>query len=131
MGIFDEIDKAMKKVETEVKKADIDRHFRDIGDGLTKAGSEISREIDKASAPKTAQGAAPAPSRAPHPGYSRITAWVKTRYSSRIAGATSDPYQKRLGLEQVTAEATKGLPAKVKKGFLDYLKSQDYEQLLR
>ncbi|NMB77973.1 MAG: hypothetical protein GYA23_02620, partial [Methanomicrobiales archaeon] len=45
--------------------------------------------------------------------------------------AVNDPYQKRTELEQVAAEATSGLSAKAKKGFLDYLKSQNYEQLLK
>ncbi len=136
MGIFDEIDKAMKKVENEVKKADLDRQFRNLGDGIGKAGSDISRGINNVPAPAESRpadtaGHSPAPARAPHPGYARITAWVRTRYRSKIDGALGDPYQKRLELEQMTAEATNGLSAKARKGFLDYLKKQNYEQLLR
>jgi hypothetical protein len=131
MGIFDEIDKAMKKVEDEVKNADLDRQFRNLGDGIGKAGSDISRGINNAQAPADTAGHSPAPARAPHPGYARITAWVRTRYRSKIDGAVGDPYQKRLELEQMTAEATNGRSAKARTGFLDYLKKQNYEQLLR
>ncbi|HII99893.1 MAG TPA: hypothetical protein HA272_11725 [Methanoregula sp.] len=120
MGIFDEIDKALKKVEAEVKKADLDKSFKDIGEGINKAGNEVSHEINKATTP----------ARTPHPGYSRITAWMKTRYKAKISGV-SDPCQKNLELELIAAEATSGLSAKTKKGFLDYLKSQNYEQLLK
>lgn len=135
MGIFDEIDKALKKVEEEVKKADLDKHFKDLGEGINKAGSDLSKEADKARSPAPQQAApAPAPAktspRAPHPGYSRITAWMKTRYKGKIT-ATGDPYQKNLELEQLSAVACSGLSAKAKKGFLDYLKSQNYEQLLK
>ena len=120
MGIFDEIDKAMKKVEEEVKKTDLDKSFKDLGDGINKAGNDISHEINKATTS----------SRTPHPGYSRITAWMKTRYRGKIAGI-SDPYQKNLELEMIAAEATSGLSTKTRKGFLDYLKRQNYEQLLK
>ncbi len=120
MGIFDEIDKAMKKVEKEVKKANLDNSFKDLGNGINKAGNNISHEINKATTPSST----------PHPGYSRITVWMKTRYKGKITGI-SDPYQKNLELEMIAAEATSGLSAKTKKGFLDYLKSQNYEQLLK
>jgi hypothetical protein len=135
MGIFDEINKAMKKVEEEVRKADMDKQFRGPGDGTNNAGSNRTEEIDTAETPTPQQPSTPvSPSavsaRRPHPGYSRITAWVKSRYKGKIAGA-GDPYQKRLELEQISAEACGGLSAKVKKGFLEYLKSQNYEQLLK
>ena len=137
MGFFDEIGKAMKKVEDEVKKADLDKQFRDLGDGLNKAGSDLSKEIDKnrsppAAAPAPASPAAPAPTspKRPHRGYARITRWMKTTYHDKLAGI-ADPFQKKLELEQISAEATSGLPPKAKKGFLEYLKSQNYEQLLK
>jgi hypothetical protein len=137
MGLFDEIGKAMKKVEEEVKKADLDTRFREIGDGINKAGADLSHGSDKAGTPvpvtapqPAAGGESPAPPRKPHPGYSRITAWMKTRYKGKI-GAAADPYQRTLELEQISAEACSGLSAKTKKGFLEYLKSQNYEQLLR
>jgi len=117
MGIFDEIDKAMKKVEEEVKKADLDRHFKNPGDGINRTGTPAPQQ------------AVPA-GRRPHPGYSRITAWMKTRYRKKI-DCISDPYQKNLELELIATEACSGLSAKAKKGFLDYLKSQNYEQLLK
>lgn len=129
MGFFDEIGKAMKKVEDEVKKADLDKQFRDLGDGLNKAGSDLSKEIDKNRSP---QAAAPVPTspKRPHRGYARITRWMKTTYHDKLAGI-ADPFQKRLELEQIAAEATSGLSPKAKKGFLEYLKSQNYEQLLK
>lgn len=131
MGFFDEIDKAMKKVEDEVRKADLDKHFKDLGDGINKAGSDLSKEVDKSRTPAPQQTAPATGSRRSfHPGYSRITAWMKTTCRGKIAAA-SDPYRRNLELEQISAEATSGLSAKAKKGFLDYLKSQNYEQLLK
>jgi hypothetical protein len=120
LGIFDEIDKAMKKVEAEVKKANLDKNFKDIGDGLNNVGTHAPQQADPAATP----------ARVPHPGYSRITAWVRTRYRGTIEGVT-DPYRKNLELELIASEATSGLSAKAKKGFLDYLKRQNYEQLLK
>ncbi|MFA4823581.1 MAG: hypothetical protein WC593_00335 [Methanoregula sp.] len=55
---------------------------------------------------------------------------MKRNYRSKIT-ALSDPYQMKLELEQFSAEACSGMSLKAKKGFLDYLKSQNYEQLLR
>ena len=137
MGIFDEIGKAMKKVEDEVKKAELDKRCEEIGSGITKAASGLAREADttqayggQAPAPQAGPAGSATTSHRPHPGYSRITAWVKTRYQGRIAGVT-DPYQQRLGLEQISSEATTGLSPKARKGFLEYLKQQNYEQLLK
>lgn len=110
MGIFDDINKAMKTIEEEVKKAD--PSFQQAGSGHQNASPAATH------------------TRTPHKGYSRITAWMKTRCQGKIAGV-SDPYQKNLELEQIAAEATSGLSAKARKGFLDYLKSQNYEQLLK
>jgi hypothetical protein len=134
MGIFDEFSKAMKKVEDEVKKADLDKQFRDLGEGINKAGSDLSHELNKPTTPAGQQAApAAAPStgsaRKPHPGYKRITAWMKTRYQGKIAGITGS--SKNLELEQICAEASSGLSPKAKRGFLEYLKSQNYEQLLK
>jgi hypothetical protein len=55
---------------------------------------------------------------------------MKSRYQGKLAGI-SDPLQKKLELEQFSAEASSGLSPKAKKGFLEYLKSQNYEQLLK
>jgi len=120
LGIFDEIDKAMKKVEAEVKKANLDKSFKDIGDGITKAGNDISHEVNRATTS----------TRTPHKGYSRIAGWVKVRYKAQISTVSSTS-ERNLELELIAAEATHGLSAKTKKGFLDYLKSQNYEQLLK
>ena len=145
MGLFDDLGKALKKVEDEVKKADLDKHFKDVGDGLNKAGRDISAEIDKARAPaQPASSSPPVPvsappaqtpagqsiPRSPHPGYAKITAWMKRTYKSRISG-TGDPLQRNLELEQLSAEACSGLSAKTKKGFMEYLKNQNYEPLLK
>ena len=132
MGFLDEINNAMKKVEEEVKKAELDRHFKDLEQGINKAGSNAPASDDTSPSPAPHQPV-PAPagsSRSYHKGYSRITAWMKTRYQGKLAGI-KDPLQKKLELEQVSAEACSGLSAKAKKGFLDYLKSQNYEQLLK
>ena len=120
MGIFDEIDKAMKKVEAEVKKANLDKNFKDLGNGINKAGNDISNELNKTTPP----------TRTPHKGYSRIAGWVKVRCKGKIS-TVSGTSEKNLELELIAAEATSGLSAKTKKGFLDYLKSQNYEQLLK
>jgi hypothetical protein len=138
MGLFDDLGKALKKVEDEVKKSDLDKHLKNVGDGLNKAGKDISAEVNKnhspaPSAPASAQPAdtrgRPA-SRSPHPGYQKIAAWMKRNYKDRIAGS-GDPYQRGLQLEQLTAEACRQLPEKAKKGFMDYLKKQNYEPLLK
>jgi hypothetical protein len=135
VGIFDEFNKAMKKVEEEVKKADLDKQFKEFGEGLNKAGSDLSKGQNTSGTPASRQ-TAPAPlgsaghPRSPHPGYKRITAWMKTQYQAKIS-ATSGSSSKKLELEQISAEACSGLSSKAKKGFLDYLKSQNYEQLLK
>jgi hypothetical protein len=145
MGLFDELGKAMKQVEDGVKKSDLDKHLNDVEQGLNKAGKDISTAIDKAGTP--AQPASPAPSapvsappantpagrsvpRSPHPGYAKIAAWMKRTYKGRISGA-ADPLRRNLELEQLSAEACSGLSAKTRKGFLDYLKKQNYEPLLK
>jgi hypothetical protein len=131
MGFLDELNNAMKKVEEEVKKADLDKHFRDLEEGINKAGSTGTKDAGPNTTPASQKTApASAPVRSHHPEYSRLTAWVKSRYQARIAGC-KDPLQKKLELEQVSAEACSGLSSKAKKGFLEYLKSQNYEQLLR
>jgi hypothetical protein len=142
MGLFDDLGKALKNVEDEIKKSDLDKHLKGVEQGLNKAGKDISTEVDKAGRP--AQQASPAPAaaqpaqpstgqsvpRSPHPGYAKIAAWMKRTYKGRISGA-GDPLQRNLELEQLSAEACSGLSAKTKKGFMDYLKKQNYEPLLK
>lgn len=143
MGLFDELGKALKQVGDEIKKSDIDRHIQDIGQGLNKAGKEISTEIEKGCAP--VQPSSPAPSapvssmpahmstdktRSPHPGYAKIAAWMKRNYRNRITGS-GDSFQQDLELELLTAEACSALPAKARKGFMEYLKKQNFEPLLK
>jgi hypothetical protein len=145
MGLFDDLGKALKKVEEDVKNSDLDKHLKNVEQGLNKAGKDISAEIDKARAPAqpaTPSVAAPAAapvagtpagkpvSRSPHPGYAKIAAWMKRNYKDRITGS-GNSLQKGLELEQLTAEACSGLSAKAKKGFMDYLKKQNYEPLLK
>jgi len=145
MGLFDDLGKAIKKVEDEVKKSDLDKHLKGVEEGLNKAGKDIDTEIKKAQAPaQPASPPSPVPAaalpaqtttgrpvpRSPHPGYAKIALWIKRKYKGRITGS-GEPLQKNLELEQLTAEACSGLSAKTKKGFLDYLKAQNYEQLLR
>jgi hypothetical protein len=146
MGLFDDLGNALKKVEDEVKKSGLDKQLKDVEQGLNKAGKDVSTEINKATAPS--QPTSPAPSapaaapasqtstgrsvpRSPHPGYAKIAAWMKRNYKNRITGGSGDNFQQGLQLEQLTAEATSGLPAKAKKGFMDYLKKQNYEPLLK
>jgi hypothetical protein len=143
MGLFDELGKALKKVGDEVKKSDIDKHLNDVGQGINKAGKDISADIDKARSP--AQPSSPAPSvpvsalpaqtltdktRLPHPGYTKIAAWMKRNYKSRITGS-GDTFQQGLQLEHLCADGCSGLPAKGRKGFMEYLKKQNYEPLLK
>jgi hypothetical protein len=142
MGLFDDLGKALKKVGEEVKKSDIDRHLQDVEKGLNKAGRDVSREIDKARSPAqpvpspgpanpppTAPRGWPA-TRSPHPGYQKIAAWMKRNYRDRITVSGDDP-AKNLQLEQLSAEACRGLSAKTRKGFMEYLKKQNYEPLLK
>ena len=153
MGLFDELGKAIRKVEDEVKKSDLDKHIRNVEQGLNKAGKDISAEVEKARAPQqpaSIPAQAPAPalpkpattlpvtssagksvSRSPHPGYTKIAAWMKRTYKDRIAAGTGDSFQRGLQLEQLTSEACSGLSAKAKKGFMEYLKKQNYEPLLK
>ena len=79
MGLFDDLGKALKQVEEEVKKSDLDKHLKNVGEGLNKAGKDISAEVNKnrspassaqASAPPSDTQARPA-SRSPHPGTRR------------------------------------------------------------
>jgi hypothetical protein len=142
VGIFDELNKTMKQAQNELKKASIDRQLKDLEQDLSETGKDLSKDAGKirtstnqpagqpASQPLQAQPSPTAGSRIPHKGYGKITTWVKKRYSSRIAGI-SDPHQMKLELEQITNEACNGLPVKTKKGFLDYLKTQNLEQLLK
>jgi hypothetical protein len=142
MGLFDDLGKALRKVEDEVKKSDLDKHMKNLEQGINRTGKDISSEINKATAPgQTAQpapaaapprGTAPgdAAKRSPHPGYQKIAAWMKRNYKDRIAGSGAG-FDKGLQLEQLTAEACKGLSAKTKKGFMDYLRKQNYEPLLK
>jgi hypothetical protein len=143
MGLFDDLGKALKKFEDQVKKSDLDKYLNDVEQGLNKVGKDISADIDKARIP--AQPSSPTPStpvftlpantstdktRSPHPGYAKIAAWMRRNYKNRIAGS-GDSFQQGLQLEQLTAEACSGLPAKARKGFMEYLKKQNYEPLLK
>ncbi|MFA5268262.1 MAG: hypothetical protein WC379_09835 [Methanoregula sp.] len=120
MGLFDDLGKALKQVENEVKKAELEHRAKQAGTGTNQ--------------PAAAQPAHPATgrsaSRSPHPGYQKLAAWMKRNYKDRILGS-GDSFQKGLELEQLTAEACRELPAKAKIGFMDYLKKQNYEPLLK
>jgi len=62
-------------------------------------------------------------------GYSRIALWVKRRFGDRIVsvGKTQDTTE----LGKLAGEASAGLSAKTRKGFLEYLKAQNYKELLK
>lgn len=129
VGVFDELNKAMKKVEDEVRKADLDRHFNEPEKDLNKSGREVQTTIQPPGTP--ASPAAPVQQKTAHPGYAKITAWVKQKFKAKIA-KKGDPYQSTLELEMMlNDEACKDLPSKTKKGFLAYLKNQKYEDLFR
>jgi hypothetical protein len=126
MGLFDEFNKALKKVEDEINKAEIDKKINEVETDIKK---EFTEKPPAAS--QTGQATAPAPAPAlPHTGYARITAWVKERYRGKIK-PTTDTYHKNLEMEMIATEACAGLSPKAKKGFLNYLKKQNYEQLLK
>jgi len=135
MGLFDDLNKAMKQAEEEIRKSGLDQRMKELEQGLNKAGKDVDQSLKgqpsgQAEATSSLQSTPAAGARQSHPGYAKIAAWVKRKYSSQISGI-SDPYQKKLELEQMSAEACSGMSSKAKKGFLDYLKSQNYEQLLR
>jgi len=143
MGLFDDLGKAFKKVEDEVKKSGIEKHIKEIEQGLNKAGNDISTDIDKARAPAQKTSTPPVSALPAHTstgrsvprshdkGYAKIAAWVKRNYKDRITTSSHDSFQQSIQLEQLAAEACSGLPAKAKKGFMDYLKKQNYEPLLK
>jgi hypothetical protein len=120
MGLFDDLGKALKKVEDEVKKSDPDKPVKNAGQAITKSGNDTPANIS------TGQSAP----RSPHPGYAKIAAWMRRNYKDRITGSGGD-FQQALQLEQLTAEACSGLSEKTKKGFMEYLKKQHYEPLLK
>jgi len=133
VGLFDDLGKEMKKVESEINRAELDRQVKDLEEGINKAGHELSAEIKNAkgsqkSTATVSTGGTGA--RSPHPGYAKITAWVKRTWGSRLS-SISDPDKKKTELEQMAAESCSGLSEKTRKGFLAYLKSQNYEQLLK
>ena len=100
--------------------------FDDLGKALKKAADD-KREPDPG---HQAKGGGEPAIRAAHPGYAKIALWMRRKYKGRIP-AGGDAFQKNLELEQLTAEATTGLSAKTRKGFLEYLRAQNYEQLLK
>lgn len=142
MGLFDDLGTALKKVEEEVKKSNLDKHLKDVEQGFNKAGKDISSEIGKTRIPdKPVTSVPPVPvsgdpskgrmiSRSSHKGYAKIVAWMKRNYRDQISGSGTN-FRQGLELEQLTAEACSGLSAKAKKGFMDYLKKQNYEPLLK
>ncbi|MGA2122395.1 MAG: hypothetical protein ABSG49_10215 [Methanoregula sp.] len=79
MGLFDDLDAAMKKVEGEINKAELDKQVKDLDLGMNKTGHEISAEIKKSKDSPPQKASAPAPAsassagaRSPHPGYAKI-----------------------------------------------------------
>jgi hypothetical protein len=136
MGLINNLGKALKNVGDEIKKSDPGKHLKNVEQAPDKAGKDLSNEAGKGRAPKqsgsepaTTPSGKPVP-RSPHPGYTKIAAWMKRNYKDRIAGA-GESDQRSLQLEQLTAEACSGLSAKAKKGFMEYLKKQNYEPLLK
>ena len=123
MGLFDDLSKALKQVEDEVKKSNPD-NARASAQPASPAPSAPAAAV-----PKNTSTGRSVP-RSPHPGYAKIAAWMKRNYKNRITGS-GDNFPQGLQLEQLTAEACSGFSAKTKKGFLEYLKKQNYEPLLK
>jgi|WetSurMetagenome_2_1015567.scaffolds.fasta_scaffold126311_2 hypothetical protein len=48
MALFDDLAKEMKKVDDEIRKAELDQQLKDLEQGINKAGHELSQEIKKA-----------------------------------------------------------------------------------
>lgn len=134
MGLFDDLNKALRQATDEIKKSGLDQRMKDLEPGLSNTGNNFDphqKSPLSGQAGMTVSRMNPTVTiRQPHPGYTKIVVWVKRKFGSAISGI-SDPYQKKLELEQISAEACSGLSSKTKKGFLDYLKSQNYEQLLK
>jgi hypothetical protein len=140
MGLFDDLGKALKEVEDAVKKPDSEKQVKDARQGLTRAGKDLPAKTDEARTPAQRvspvfPASKPAPaarssSRSPHPGYGKIAGWMKRTYTGRISRA-GDSLQKNLELDLLAAEACSMLSEKTRKGFLAYLKKQNYEPLLK
>ena len=121
MGLFDDLGKALKQVEEEVKKSDLDKHLKNVGEGLNKAGKDISAEVDKNRSPAVSRrhlhnrkhAGRPA-SRSPHPGYQKIAAWMKRNYKDRIAGS-GDPFQRGTRARTTHRRSLPGTPGKRQK----------------
>ena len=47
MALFDDLDKEMKKVETQIHKAELDKQVKDLEQEINRAGHELSAEIRK------------------------------------------------------------------------------------
>jgi hypothetical protein len=121
MGVFDTLNRVMKKVEVGVKKPDLDKRFNELEQDINKAGKTPQ-------SPGHGQKLSIESQRTHDHGYSRITTCVKDKYRGKIK-AVFDPFQKKVELEVIACEACAGLPGKTKNRFLEYLKKQNYEPL--
>jgi hypothetical protein len=63
-------------------------------------------------------------------GYSRICVWLKRKYSAKVTGI-SDPGRMKGELEKIAGDRMSGIPAKTWAGFLEYLKKQNYQEMLK
>jgi len=63
-------------------------------------------------------------------GYSRISAWLKEKYSAKVSGI-SDPNRMKGELDKIAGDRRSGIPAKTWAGFLEYLKKQNYQEMLK
>jgi hypothetical protein len=63
-------------------------------------------------------------------GYSRICVWLKKKYSGKVTGI-SDPNRMKGELEKMAGDRRSGIPAKTWTGFLEYLKKQNYQEMLK
>jgi hypothetical protein len=82
--------------------------------------------------PSTTVGAysPPADSHSPIRGYSRICVWLKKKYSGKVSGI-SDPGRMKGELEKIAGDRRSGISPKTWAGFLEYLKKQNYQEMLK
>jgi len=123
MGVFDTLNRVMKKVEVGVKKADLDKRFNELEQDINKAGKTPQ-------SPRHGQKLSMDSQRTHDLGYSRITGWVKDKYHGKIK-AVLDPFQKKVELKAIASEACAGVPNQTKTRSLEYFNKQNYELLFK
>jgi hypothetical protein len=109
MGVFDTLNRVMKKVDVGVKKADPNQCFNELEQDINKAGTTPQ-------SPGHGQKLSMDSQRTHDHGYSRFTAWVNDKCHGKIKDVL-DLFQKKVELEEIPSEACAGLPGKTKNRF--------------